>query len=89
MVELEEEILKGSGIKALPLVVVHRRYLFHFGGNMEKKAYRNFDVHNKKQPTIKITAEWPKTQVNFLNVTVSLENGNSKTDLNVKSTDAH
>ena len=25
MVELEEEILKGSGIKALPLVAVHRR----------------------------------------------------------------
>ena len=44
---------------------------------------------NKKQPTIKFTAEWPKTQVNFLDVTVSLGNGNSKTDLNVKSTDAH
>ena len=46
-------------------------------------------MHNKKQPTIKFTAEWPKTQVDFSEVTVSLENGNSKTDLNVKSTDAH
>ena len=31
MAELEEKIFKGTGIKALPLLVLHRRYLFHLG----------------------------------------------------------
>ena len=44
---------------------------------------------NKKHPTIKFTAEWSKTQINFLDVTVYLENGNIKTDLYVKPTDTH
>ena len=44
---------------------------------------------NKKHPTIKFTAEWSKTQINFLDVTVSLENGKIKTDLCVKPTDTH
>ena len=44
---------------------------------------------NKKHPTIKFTAEWSKTQINFLDVTVYLENGKIKTDLYVKPTDTH
>ena len=44
---------------------------------------------NKKHPTIKFTAEWSKTQINFLDVSVSLENGKIKTDLYVKPTDTH
>ena len=44
---------------------------------------------NKKRPTIKFTAEWSKTQINFLDVTVYLEKGKIKTDLHVKPTDTH
>ena len=42
---------------------------------------------NKKHPTIKFTAEWSKTQINFLDITVYVENGKIKTDLYVKPTD--
>ena len=31
-------------------------------------------MFNKKHPTIKLTAEWPTKQTNFLELTVSLEN---------------
>ena len=44
---------------------------------------------NKKHPTIKFTAEWSKTQIIFLDVAVSLENGKIKTDLYVKPIDTH
>ena len=44
---------------------------------------------NKIHPTVKFTAECSKTQINFLDVTVSLENWNIKIDLYVKPTDTH
>ena len=44
---------------------------------------------NKKHPNIEFTIEWSKTQINFLHVTVSLENGKIKTDFYVKPTDTH
>ena len=44
---------------------------------------------NKKHATIKFIAEWSKKQVNFLDVTVFLENGKIKTDLYIKPTDTH
>ena len=44
---------------------------------------------NKKHPTIKFTAEWSKTRINFVDVTVYLENENIKTDLYVTPTDSH
>ena len=44
---------------------------------------------NKEHSTIKFTAEWSKIQINFLDVTVYLENGKIKTDLYVKPTDTH
>ena len=40
-------------------------------------------------PTIKFTAEWSKTSINFLDVTVSLIEGVIETDLFVKPTDSH
>ena len=43
---------------------------------------------NKKHPTIKFTAEWSKTQIIFLDITVYLENSKI-TDLYVKPTDTH
>ena len=43
----------------------------------------------KKPPTIKFTAERSKTQINFLDVTVYLENGKIKAELYVKRKDTH
>ena len=40
-------------------------------------------------PTIKFTAEWSKTSINFLNVTVSLIEAVIETDLFVKPTDSY
>ena len=39
-------------------------------------------------PTIKFTAEWSKTFINFLDVTASLTEGVIETDLYVKPTDS-
>ena len=44
---------------------------------------------NKKHTNIEFTAEWSKTQINFLDVTVYLENGMIKIDLYVKPSDTH
>ena len=44
---------------------------------------------NEKQPTIKLTAEWSQTLINFLDVTVLLIGGKITTDLYVKATDSH
>ena len=43
---------------------------------------------NEKHPTIKFTAEWSKTSINFLDVTVSLVGGIITTDLYVKPTNS-
>ena len=40
-------------------------------------------------PTIKFTADWSKTSINFLDVTVSFTEGIIETDLYVKCTDSH
>ena len=40
-------------------------------------------------PTIKFTADWSKTSINFLDVTVSITKGIIETDLYVKPTDSH
>ena len=44
---------------------------------------------NKVHPTIKFTAEWSKTSINFLDVTVSPVEGVIETGLYVKPTDSH
>ena len=40
-------------------------------------------------PTIELTADWSKTSINFLDVTVSVTEGIIETDLYVKPTDSH
>ena len=40
-------------------------------------------------PTIKFTADWSKTSINFLDGTVSITEGIIETDLYVKPTDSH
>ena len=44
---------------------------------------------NEKYPTIKFTAEWSQTSINFLAITVSIIGGRDATDLYVKPTDSH
>ena len=61
-------------------MAVHRRYLFYLGHG-EEKLKEFIDVLNKKRPIMKFTAEWSKTQINFLVVTVYLEKGKIKIDL--------
>ena len=40
-------------------------------------------------PTIKFTADWSKTSINFLDVTLSITEGIIETDLNAKPKDSH
>ena len=44
---------------------------------------------NKVHPTIKFTVQWSKASINFLDVTVSLIEEVTETDLYVESTDSH
>ena len=44
---------------------------------------------NEKHPTIKFTAEWSLTSINFLDVTVSLIGAKITADLYVKAADSH
>ena len=50
---------------------------------------RKINDINENHPTIKFTAEWSKTSINFLDVTVSIAEGIIETDLYVKPTDSH
>ena len=88
MVELEEEILREVVLKPY-LWWWYIDNIFFIWEHGEEKLKEFIDVLNKKHPTIKVTAEWSKTQINFLDVTVSLENGKIKTDLYAKPTDTH
>ena len=83
MAELEEEILREVELKPY----LWWRYIddiFFIWEHEEEKLKEFIDVLNKKHPTIKFTAAWSKTQINFLDLTVYLENGKIKTDLHVK-----
>ena len=88
MAELEEEILREVELKPY----LWCRYIddiIFIWEHEEEKLKEFIDVLNKRHPTIKFTAEWSKTQINFLDVSVSLENGKIKADLYVKPTDTH
>ena len=55
----------------------------------EEKPKKFVENLNQKHPTIKFTAQWSKTSINVLDVTVSLIGGKVTTDLYVKPTDSH
>ena len=61
-------------------------FLIEHGKNKLKSFV---DEINKVHPTIKFTAEWSKTSLNFLDVNVSLLEWVTQTDLHVKPTDSH
>ena len=80
MVELEENIIKESEYK----LYLWWRYIgnIFFLWEYSKNKLKSFiDKINKVHCTIKFTAEWWKTSVNFLEVTVSLTEGVIETDL--------
>ena len=88
MAELEEEIIKESEYKP----DLWWRYIddiFFLWEHGENKLKSFIDKINKAYPTIKFTAEWSKTSINFSDVTVSLIEGVIETDLFVKPTDSH
>ena len=88
MVELEMEILREVELKPY----LWWRYIndiFFIWEHGEEKLKEFIDVLNKKHTTIKFRAERSKTQINFLDVTVYLENAKIKTDLYVKPTDTY
>ena len=56
----------------------------------DKEKLRNFvKTLSEIHPTIKFTAEWSQKSINFLDLTVSLIDGQTETDLYVKPTDSH
>ena len=78
MAELEEGILREVKLKPY----LWSRFIdniFFIWEHEEEKLKEFIDVLHKKHPTIKFTAEWFKTQSNFLDVTVYIENGKIKT----------
>ena len=47
----------------------------------KEKLESFIDKINKMHPTIKFTADWSETLINFLDVTVSITEGITETDL--------
>ena len=88
MAELEEKIIKECEYK----LYLWWRYIddiFFSWEHGENKLKSFLDKINEVHPTIKFTAEWSKTSINFLDVTVSLVEEVIETDLNFKPTGSH
>ena len=88
MAELEEEILGKAEFKPY----LWWRYIddiFFLWEHGEEKLKTFIDNIDKIHPTIRFTADWSKTSINFLDVTVSIAEGVIETDLYVKPTDSH
>ena len=78
--ELEEEILRKAEFK----LYLWWRYfddIFFLWEHGEEKLKSFINNINKMHPTIKFTADWSKTSINFLDVTVSIAECVIKTDL--------
>ena len=63
--------------------------IFFLWEHGEEKLKMFSEYLNEKHPTIKFTAEWSQTSINFLDVTFSIIGGKITTDLYVKATDSH
>ena len=88
MAELEEEIIKESEHKLyLWWRYIHEIFFLWEHGQNKLKSF--IDKIDKVHPTIKFTAEWPKTFINFLDATASPIERVIETDLYVKPTGSH
>ena len=61
---------------------------FSFGSRGKKLKYF-IDNINKMHPTIKFTADWSKTSIKFLDVTIFIAKGVIETHPYVKPTESH
>ena len=88
MTELEEKIIKESEYKPhLWWRYIHDIVFLWEHGENKLKSF--LDKINEVHPTVKFTAEWSKTSINFLDIIMSLVVGVVETDLHVKPTDSH
>ena len=88
MAELEEKILERLDNKPY----LWWRYIddiFFIWEHGEEKLRDFVQTLNEVHPTIKFTAEWSQKSIIFLDVTVSLIDGQIETDVYVKPTDSH
>ena len=88
MVELEEEILRKAEFKPY----LWWRYIddiFFLWEHGEEKLKSFIGNINKMHRTVKFTADWSKTSINLLDVTVPITKGVIETDLYVKPMDRH
>ena len=58
-------------------------------GNMKKRQLRSLQHFNEIHSSIKFTAEWSQTSINFLDVTISIISGKARTDFYIQPTDSH
>ena len=85
---LQEDILTSSPLKPL----VWWRYnddIFMVWEHGEEDLKKFLETLNFYHPTIKFTAEYSRTKMKFLNVTVMKKGNQLVTDLYVKPTDTH
>ena len=86
--ELEDEILRKAEFKPyLWCRYINDIFFLWEYGEEKLKSFKINNI-NKTHPTIKFTADWSKTSINFLDVTVSITKGIIETDLYVKPTDS-
>ena len=64
-------------------------YTFFIWEHIEEKLRNFVETLNEIRPTLKFTAESSQKSINFLDVPVSLVDGQIVTDLYVKPTDTH
>ena len=88
IVELEEEILQKAEFK-LYLWWWYIDDIFFLWEHGEEKLKSSIDNTNKMHLTMKFTADWSKTSIDFLHVTVSIAEGVIETDPYVRPTDRH
>ena len=88
MTELEKEILRKAEFKSyLWWRYIDDIFLLLEHGEEKLKSFR--DNINKMHPTTKFTADWSKTSINVLDVTVSIAEGVMEAAPYVKPTDSH
>ena len=88
IVELEEEILQKAEFK-LYLWWWYIDDIFFLWEHGEEKLKSSIDNTNKMHLTMKFTADWSKTSIDFLDVPVSIAEGVIETDPYVRPTDRH